>query len=636
MEHYDSRENSILQPSTPEKMRRIPGSNRFATTVLRGGVVMMKRVLGQNFGFVLQDGYPGDEFQKVEQIVVHRSVRSRKTMANVLPKGTADVVGRCRIVLAVEHSMLWALIVGVILAFLLGAGMGGNDVANAFGTSVGSGVLTIIQAYILASIFETLGAVLVGWSVTDTMRKGVVDTEQYVGTPKELMLGQVAILGGCAGWLLIATICRMPVSTTHALVGSTLGFSIVLRGFHGIRWMKIVDIVLHFDRIPVWGAVIISLGCGLIAAAFVQFVMKPRFNRKIRATASVMPIVYAVTVNSDMETDRYDQQKGEKDVEQGGRFKNVRSFLGWFLPDKDRVEDDHTIKLFSTIQVFTACFAGFAHGANDVSNAIAPLTALVSIYTDKNALQEGEVPIYILLYGVFAICVGLWLLGHRVIRTVGTNMSEINPATGFTIEFGAAMTALISSKLGLPISTTHCLVGSVVAVGVVKSRKGIDWTIFRNIVISWVVTLPCSGLDGIQAELLKEGGRTMIEVLTKLFNRCWNQEEVPEDWKKGVITNNSLFGWEGIRYSNSVGHSGASDDYDILYFFRFVTRGSPNVSMMYRKPMTRELQTHSETKKAAAQGVIQYLWSTFKFAEEGFVGFDEGRRERWAPAFVDE
>ncbi|KAK6030316.1 phosphate transporter family protein [Ostertagia ostertagi] len=444
--------------------------------------------------------------------------------------------------------MLWALIIGVILAFLLGAGMGGNDVANAFGTSVGSGVLTIIQAYILASIFETLGAVLVGWSVTDTMRKGVVDTEQYVDTPKELMLGQGGNTRsmvprktlynlGCAGWLLIATLFRMPVSTTHALVGSTLGFSIVLRGFHGIRWMKIVDIVaswflspalsgtisvilymivdfsvlrrkkplecglrvlpifyficiafdvlmitldgsrlLHFDKIPVWGAVIISLGCGLIAAAFVQFVLKPRFNRKIQATSSVMPIVYAVTVNSDLETDKYDQQKSEKDVEQGGRFKSVRSFLGWFLPDKDRVEDDHTIKLFSTIQVFTACFAGFAHGANDVSNAIAPLTALVSIYTDKNALQEGEVPIYILLYGVFAICVGLWLLGHRVIRTVGTNMSEINPATKFVVFWGTGK------------------VGSVVAVGVVKSRKGIDWRIFRNIVISWVVTLPCAGL----------------------------------------------------------------------------------------------------------------------------------------------
>ncbi|EPB67728.1 phosphate transporter family protein [Ancylostoma ceylanicum] len=457
-----------------------------------------------------------------------------------------------------QHSVLWALIVGIILAFLLGAGMGGNDVANAFGTSVGSGVLTVIKAYILASIFETLGAVLVGWSVTDTMRKGVVDTDQYLNNPKELMLGQVAILGGCAAWLLMATVLKMPVSTTHSLVGATLGFSIVLRGLNGIRWMKIVNIgtdtviswflspalsgtisvilymivdfavlrrdnpfecglralpvfyfvciafnvlmvtwdgskLLHFDKIPVWGAVIISIGCGFIAAMFVQFFLKPRINRKIQDEMVSKPKVQSVIVNSDLETDRYIVGKEVKDVESGGCTTKVRSFLGWLLPDKDRVEDEQTIKLFSTIQVFTACFAGFAHGANDVSNAIAPLTALVAIYKDKNARQEEEVPIYILLYGVFAICVGLWTLGHRVIRTVGTNMSEINPATGFTIEFGAAMTALISSKLGLPISTTHCLVGSVVAVGVVKSRESIKWSIFRNIVISWVVTLPVAG-----------------------------------------------------------------------------------------------------------------------------------------------
>ncbi|EFO17260.1 phosphate transporter [Loa loa] len=152
------------------------------------------------------------------------------------------------------------------------------------------------------------------------------------------------------------------------------------------------------------------------------------------------------------------------------------------------------MKIFSSIQAFTACFAGFAHGANDVGNAIAPLTALISIYSNLDVRQHAETPIYVLLYGVFGICVGLVVLGHRVIRTIGTDMSTINAASGFTIEFGAAVTSLTASKLGLPISTTHSLVGSVIFVGLVHARKGVKWSIFRNIVLSWILTLPISGL----------------------------------------------------------------------------------------------------------------------------------------------
>ncbi|CAI2354523.1 unnamed protein product [Caenorhabditis sp. 36 PRJEB53466] len=457
-----------------------------------------------------------------------------------------------------QSTVLWALIVGIIVAFILGAGMGANDVSNAFGTSVGSGVVTIIQAYIMASIFETLGSVLVGWSVTDTMRKGVVDTAQYADDPKALLLGQVAILGGCASWLMIATALHMPVSTTHSLVGATVGFSIVIKGFEGIQWLAIVKIVcswfvspllsgtissvlyiivdhvvlrtanpvkaglralpvfyfvclafnalmifwdgsklLHFDKIPFWGIIIIVLGVGCLAAAFAHFIMKPRIQAKIQ-DSEVPP---TPPIFSDLESARGSSELKEftegsiqvepKPAPPPGK---IRKFFLWLLPNKRQIDSRSTTQLFATIQVFTACFAGFAHGAQDVSNAVAPLAALISIYRFKSTEQKEAVPIYVLLYGVLAICVGLWTLGHRVIKTVGQRMSEINPASGFTIEFGAAMTALLASKVGLPISTTHCLVGSVVAVGSIRSGEGIKWSIFRNIVISWIVTLPVAGL----------------------------------------------------------------------------------------------------------------------------------------------
>ncbi|GMS78186.1 hypothetical protein PENTCL1PPCAC_30466, partial [Pristionchus entomophagus] len=452
-----------------------------------------------------------------------------------------------------QSQTLWALIVGIILAFILGFGMGANDVSNAFGTSVGSKAVTIIQAYILASIFESLGAILVGYSVTDTMRKSVVDVSIYNDTPKELLFGQVATLGGCASWLIIATIFSLPVSTTHALVGATLGFTLVCRGFEGVVWRKIIQIViswflspllsgsissflyiltdhlvlrrekplecgllllpvfyffclalnafmilydgsplLHFNELSWWVCVLISLAIGLVAAAVIQFLVKPRMRIRLSPAPS---------------TDSADSAKKSAwdDPEEGGvkpgpviipeaeKSSGCCGFIKRILPDRSRIEDEKTLQLFITLQLFTACYAGFAHGANDVSNAIAPLTALVALYSGDFD-QEGGTPFYVLLFGVFAICVGLWCLGHKVIRTVGTHMSAVTPASGFCIEFGAAMTGLIASKLGLPISTTHCLVGSVVAVGSIKSGGGVNWSIFRNVALSWVVTLPGAGL----------------------------------------------------------------------------------------------------------------------------------------------
>ncbi|GMR56753.1 hypothetical protein PMAYCL1PPCAC_26948, partial [Pristionchus mayeri] len=448
-----------------------------------------------------------------------------------------------------QSQTLWALIVGSILAFVLGFGMGANDVANAFGTSVGSRAVTIIQAYILASIFETLGAVLVGYSVTDTMRKSVVDTSIYNDTPKELMYGQVATLGGCAAWLIIATVFSLPVSTSHSIVGATLGFTLVCHGFEGVVWKKIIQIViswflspilsgsiasilyiltdhlvlrrknplemgllllpifyffclaincfmilydgsplLHFNELSWWVCTLISIGIGAIGAAVIQFLVKPRLSARLSQSPTVESLedkaAWDDTEVGGIKADT-EEQKDEKPT--------VWALLKNILPDRSRVEDQKVLQLFITLQLFTACYAGFAHGANDVSNAIAPLTALVALYRGDFDQAEGT-PIYVLLFGVLAICVGLWVLGHKVIRTVGTHMASVTPASGFCIEFGAAMTGLIASKLGLPISTTHCLVGAVVAVGSIKSGGGVNWSIFRNVALSWVVTLPAAGL----------------------------------------------------------------------------------------------------------------------------------------------
>nr|AXS78249.1 phosphate permease [Anisakis simplex] len=516
-----------------------------------------------------------------------------------------------------RSQVLWALVVGIILAFVLGFAMGANDVANAFGTSVGSGVLSLTQAYILATIFETLGALLVGYNVTDTIRKGVIDVELYQNEPKVLFLGQLAILAGCSGWLLIATFAQLPVSTTHSITGATVGFGLVTMGTKGIHWIKVakigsclmvhiarslrnrlehiiydsrlgraekskfqidefilnitlittirsVDIIkrtirsgvvlslclLHLSQLPLWLCITLSLAIATVSSLIIHFFLVEKLKRYIerssetRANDTKSPkALNGISVTADksleFETDinsnslervdgiiilngspkskRNEQPKSKlrmidlddespqlkttvvpqnSSVSSATKsvIKSIKHSVRSALPSRERKIDSKTLRIFSSIQVFTACFAGFAHGANDVSNAIAPVTALLAIYMNMDVMQKGETPIYVLLYGVFAICIGLVVLGRKVIRTVGTRMSEINPASGFTIEFGAAVTTLVASKIGLPISTTHSLVGSVVFVGMVRSsRAGVDWKLFRNIALSWAVTLPISG-----------------------------------------------------------------------------------------------------------------------------------------------
>ncbi|XP_008334320.1 sodium-dependent phosphate transporter 2 isoform X2 [Cynoglossus semilaevis] len=660
------------------------------------------------------------------------------------------------------ESYLWMVIVGFIIAFILAFSVGANDVANSFGTAVGSGVVTLKQACILASIFETLGSMLLGAKVGETIRKGIIDVNLYNDTVPVLMAGEVSAMVGSAVWQLIASFLKLPISGTHCIVGATIGFSMVAIGTKGVQWMQLVKIVAswfispllsglmsgllfllirHFiltkddsvpnglralpvfyattigintfsimytgapllglELLPVWAIFLITLAGSLVCAAVVWFFVCPWMRRKIasqlkknqalsrisddsldkipedeeenpvfkelpgakgtdeavvpltagsdRGTrqssgeltnlangGTVLPngrfygrthsmtngclkspvsngsfsfegptrsdgqVYHTVHKDSGLYKDllhkihlgrmddgdrsgfnpqpdnnyrllrrnnsytcytaaicgmpvqplicteprddseklvgeggarsnsvsyskkriRYDSYssycnavaEAEIEAEEGGVEMKLATELEGLeeeegmpepmpLDDLTEEEEDHEEKdkpevfqLFHFLQILTACFGSFAHGGNDVSNAIGPLVALWMIYDQGGVMQDANTPIWLLLYGGIGICAGLWVWGRRVIQTMGKDLTPITPSSGFCIEVMSALTVLVASNVGIPISSTHCKVGSVVAVGWIRSKKAVDWHLFRNIFLAWFVTVPVAGL----------------------------------------------------------------------------------------------------------------------------------------------
>uniref|UniRef100_A0A7N8XIW7 Phosphate transporter n=1 Tax=Mastacembelus armatus TaxID=205130 RepID=A0A7N8XIW7_9TELE len=631
--------------------------------------------------------------------------------------------------------------------------VGANDVANSFGTAVGSGVVTLRQACILATVFETLGSVLLGAKVSETIRKGIIDVGMYNGSEHVLMAGSVSAMVGSAVWQLAASFLKLPISGTHCIVGATIGFSLVAKGQQGVQWLELLRIVgswflspllsgimsgivfyfvrmfilrkkdpvpnglkalpvfyaitmginlfsimytgapvLGFDKIAWWGTLLISLACSLVTAIVVWFIVCPRLKKKIERdikssspsesplmekrelreahcpilkqtilmtlttamevnvpynfSAAVHVVIKTVTLNNmhvvfnlsilslssapkqvqpnnqvqhssgsanapnqvqfnsqvqfnnrpaQMPSNGYSQyhtvhkdsglykdllhklhlakvgdcmgegsdrpirrnnsytsytmaiigmhgdfkhkdgdfrasEDGDKGVGSGGQErKRVRmdSYTSYcnavaehMTPDglgegdvslemgkedagssqssldDDRLDADkpEVSTLFQFLQILTACFGSFAHGGNDVSNAIGPLVALWLVYESSSVTSNAPTPIWLLLYGGVGICVGLWVWGRRVIQTMGRDLTPITPSSGFSIELASALTVVVASNIGLPVSTTHCKVGSVVAVGWLRSRKAVDWRLFRNIFMAWFVTVPISGL----------------------------------------------------------------------------------------------------------------------------------------------
>jgi len=385
--------------------------------------------------------------------------------------------------------------------------IGANDVANAMATSVGSGALTMVGAVILAGIFEFAGATLVGSHVTDTIRKGILDTVMFQpGTSplgedgaRVLMIGMVSALLAAGLWLQIATTFGLPVSTTHSIIGAVIGFAFVSVGWDAVAWGTVGKVVASWVISPVLGAA--------IAATMFLFISKAilRQHDPIEATRRIGPHLIALVVFTLFLSFVY---KGLKNVVPDPKWwmtaavAAAAGLVGWIVsgPLLRRVQGDRERPfvfvegMFRYLQIVTACSVAFAHGANDVANAIGPLAAVVQIHELGTLPARVPVPSWILILGGAGIVIGLATWGYKVIATVGKKITELTPTRGFSAEFGAATTVLLASRLGMPVSTTHTLVGAVIGVGLVRGIAALDLRVVGQIVNSWLITLPAAGV----------------------------------------------------------------------------------------------------------------------------------------------
>ena len=396
------------------------------------------------------------------------------------------------------------LILAMVFGFYMTWGIGANDVANAMGTSVGSGAITVKQAIFIAAIFEFAGAFIAGGAVTKTIRKGIINPESIVGTPEILVYGMLGALLGAAVWLMVATARGWPVSTTHSIVGALVGFAMAGIGMDAVNWAKIGKIVMSWLVSPMIGGVI-AFVLMMSIRSFILNTDNPFRKAKTLGPIYVFLVGFIVVLVSMF--------KGLKHLKLDFTMQEsfiyaaiagvIIAFIGKLMID--RVEMDETAdkdfhfasveKVFTPMMIFTACAMAFAHGSNDVANGIGPLAAVVSIVESGGEVtQKSDLPLWILVLGGVGIVVGLATMGYKVMQTIGTKITELTPTRGYCATLAAATTVVLASKTGLPVSTTHIAVGAVMGVGLARGIGALDLRVIGNIVVSWIITLPAAGI----------------------------------------------------------------------------------------------------------------------------------------------
>ena len=470
------------------------------------------------------------------------------------------------------------LVLTILFGLFMAFNIGGNDVANSFGTSVGAGTLTMKQALIIAAIFEVSGAVLAGGEVTETVRSGIVDLNAIDLQPMDFVFIMMSALLGAAIWLLVATRMGWPVSTTHSIVGGivgaalALGFATGTGGFEMVQWSEIGKIVLSWVLSPLLGGIVAWVLFGQIKKHILvyneQMDVKLRELRRERAELRTrhkkaferLDELQKISYTNAMARDASVYQREDLDPEeleseyyrdlhsvetrakevQAHRaletwvpllaafgavvigsmmlFKGLKNlnfelssvgnflilgmiaatvWMAVFIFARSLKKHDlsrSTFVLFSWMQVFTASAFAFSHGSNDIANAIGPFAAILDVLKTGQVNDEAGVPPAVMLTAGVALIVGLWFIGRFVIKTVGSGLTEMHPASGFAAELAAAGIVMLASVMGLPVSSTHILIGAVLGVGIVN--KAANWKLMKPIALAWVITVPVAAILG--------------------------------------------------------------------------------------------------------------------------------------------
>lgn len=395
------------------------------------------------------------------------------------------------------------LVFVALLAFYVAFNLGANDVANSMGTSVGSKAITLRQAIIIAGILEFVGAVVFGRGVSETIATGIINPSLFADVPQTLLLGMVSVLITCGVWLQIATNLGLPVSSSHAVVGAIAGFSWVFAGIQAVDWSNLGMITLGWLITPILS--------GAIAAAFYSAIKRwildqPHPTQQLQEwipwlSATLLGIFGFLVLPtltqplSALLAARFDINLPDHDLPlvMGAIATFTLTRISWRQLSQTAIVE----KSMARFQLLSACFVAFAHGSNDVGNAIAPLAAIVYILqTNSVPLTGFSIPLWILILGGIGIVAGLAILGTKVIATIGENIISLQPSSGFCAEIATATTILLASRLGLPVSTSHALVGGVVGIGLVQNWRNVRFQTLKSIGLAWIVTVPFAAIIG--------------------------------------------------------------------------------------------------------------------------------------------